>query len=142
MNVIDFEGKKVLIRPGATGKGEDKEVIISNARKADGNNKKFCRKVVAEKTPDGGETLKVTITNARGQSQGDRTWELVLRIETVRYTDTNSPGHRQTVRVIPVDGPATPRSHDDHVPSNHDDQKWVRGKLTRWRQLVGWSNPA
>jgi hypothetical protein len=64
MNVIDFEGKKVLIRPGATDKGECKEVIIGNARKVDENNRISCRKVVAEKTPDGGETLKVTITTS------------------------------------------------------------------------------
>jgi hypothetical protein len=31
MNVIDFEGKKVVIRPSATDKGECKEVIIGNA---------------------------------------------------------------------------------------------------------------
>jgi hypothetical protein len=55
MNVIDFEGKKVLIRPGVTDKGEGKEVIIGNARKADGNNNISCMKVVAEETPDGGE---------------------------------------------------------------------------------------
>jgi hypothetical protein len=55
--------KKVLIRPSTADKGKDKEVIIGNARKADGNNQISCRKVVAEKTPDGGETLKVTITN-------------------------------------------------------------------------------
>jgi hypothetical protein len=59
-----LRGQKVLIRPGATDKGEGKEVIIGNARKVDGNNKISCRKVVAEKTPDGGETLKVTVTNA------------------------------------------------------------------------------
>jgi hypothetical protein len=89
MNVIDFDGKKVLIRPGATDKGEGKEVIIGNARKADGNNKISYRKVVAEKTPDGGETVKVTITNAGGQSQtGDRTWEPVLRI-------ADGPVHRR-----------------------------------------------
>jgi hypothetical protein len=43
MNVIDFEGKKVLIRPGATKKGEGKEVIIGNARKVDGNDKNFLQ---------------------------------------------------------------------------------------------------
>jgi hypothetical protein len=81
MNVIDFEGKKVLIRPDTTDKGEGKEVLIGNARKADENNRISCRKVVAEKTHDGGETLKVTITNAGGQSQtGGRTREHVLRI--------------------------------------------------------------
>ena len=71
MNMIDFNGKRVLIRPSTADKGKDKEVIIGNAREADGNNKISCRKVMAEKTPDGGETLKITITNssAGGQAQ-------------------------------------------------------------------------
>jgi hypothetical protein len=51
MNVIDFEGKKVLIRPSVIDKGECKEVFIGDARKADENNKISCRKVVVEKTP-------------------------------------------------------------------------------------------
>jgi hypothetical protein len=75
MNMIDFKGKRVLIRPSTTDKGKGKEIIIGNAREADENNKISCRKVVAEKTPDGGETLKVTIT-ASGTGgkhrQGDR----------------------------------------------------------------------
>ena len=62
MNMIDFEGKKVLLRPNTADKGKGKETIIGNAKKADGDCKVSCRKVVAEKTPDGGETLKVTIT--------------------------------------------------------------------------------
>jgi hypothetical protein len=45
-------------------KGKGKEVIIGDAREADENNKISCRKVVAEKTPNGGETLKVTITTS------------------------------------------------------------------------------
>ena len=61
MNVIDFNGKKVLIRPNTADKGKDKEVVIGNAWEVDGNNKISCRKVMAEKTPDGGETLKVTV---------------------------------------------------------------------------------
>jgi hypothetical protein len=101
MNVIDFKGKKVLIRPDTTDKGEGKEVIIGNARKANENNKISCRKVVAEKTPDGGETLKVIITNAGGQSQtGGRTWEPILRIADGPIhrrgrsgTSPDSPGH-------------------------------------------------
>jgi hypothetical protein len=64
MNVIDFEGKKVLIPPSTTDKEKGKEVIIGNVWEADENNKTSCRKVVAEKTPDGGETLKVTITTS------------------------------------------------------------------------------
>jgi hypothetical protein len=64
MNMIDFEGKRVLIRPSTADKGKDKEIIIGNIREADGNHKISYRKVVAEKTPDGGETLKVTITTS------------------------------------------------------------------------------
>jgi hypothetical protein len=48
MNVIDFEGKKVLIRPSTADKGKGKEVIIGNTWKADENNKISCREVVAE----------------------------------------------------------------------------------------------
>jgi hypothetical protein len=74
MNMIDFEGKRVLIRPNTVDKGKGKEVIIGNAQEADENNKVSCKKVVAEKTPDGGETLKVTITtsSAGGQAQTGR----------------------------------------------------------------------
>ena len=39
MNVIDFNGKKVLIWPSSADKGKDKEVLIGNTREADGNNK-------------------------------------------------------------------------------------------------------
>ena len=64
MNMIDFEGKRILVRPNTADKGKDKEIIIGNTRETDGNHKISCRKVVAEKTPDGGETLKVTITTS------------------------------------------------------------------------------
>jgi hypothetical protein len=69
INMINFDGNKVLIRPNTAGKGKGKEVIFGDARKADENNKNSCRRVVAERTPDGGETLKVTITtsNAGGR---------------------------------------------------------------------------
>jgi hypothetical protein len=46
--MIDFDGKKVLIRPSAAGMGKGKEVIIGDARKADENNKNSGRKVVVE----------------------------------------------------------------------------------------------
>ena len=53
-----------LIRPSTADKGKGKEIIIGDAREANGNNKISCRKVVAEKNPNGGETLKVTITTS------------------------------------------------------------------------------
>jgi hypothetical protein len=48
MNVIDFEGKKVLIWPSMADKGKGKEVIIGEARKANENNKISCWKVVTK----------------------------------------------------------------------------------------------
>jgi hypothetical protein len=126
INTVDFDGKKVLIQPNAADKGKGKEVIIGDTRKADENDKNYCRKVVAERTPDGGETSKVTITtfNAGGRrKQETRRRHLFCTSRTVRRTDADGLGHRRTVQIIPVDSPATPRNHDDHVPSNHDDQK-------------------
>jgi hypothetical protein len=69
INIINFDGKKILIRPSAANKGKDKEVLIGAAREADEITKNSCRKVVTERTPDGRETLKVTITtsNAGGR---------------------------------------------------------------------------
>jgi hypothetical protein len=102
MNVIDFEGKKVLIRPNTTDKEKGKEVIISDAWKADENNKISCRKVVTEKTPDGGETLKVTITTSRTGGQAHTTEQ--VREPVLRITDGptsrcgRSEAFQQTVR--------------------------------------------
>jgi hypothetical protein len=81
---------------------------------------------MTERTPDGGETLKVTITtsNAEGQVQvGNQVWVPVLRIAdgpTHRHgrsgTSSNSPDHLS-------ERSGNAKSRDDHVPSNHDDQK-------------------
>jgi hypothetical protein len=101
MNVIDFEGKKVLIQPSTADKGKGKEVIIGDARKVDENNKISCRKVVAEKTPNGGETLKVTITtsNTRGQVQArDQARTPILRI-------ADGPTHRRGWSGTPPESP-------------------------------------
>jgi hypothetical protein len=42
MNMIDFEGKRVLIRSSTADEGKDKEIIIDNAREVDGNHKISC----------------------------------------------------------------------------------------------------
>jgi hypothetical protein len=102
MNMIDFKGKRVLIRPSTADKGKDKEVIIDNSREADGNNKISCRKVVAEKTPDGGETLKVTITNSGTgggkRRQGDMRENPYYASRTVRNITGWSGAFQRTVR--------------------------------------------
>jgi hypothetical protein len=108
MNMIDFKGKRVLIRPSTTDKGKDKEVIIGNAREADGNNKISCRKVVAKKTPDGGETLKVTITTSGTGASADKgtcarthtahRGRFGAQARTVRNIARRSGAFQQTVR--------------------------------------------
>jgi hypothetical protein len=99
MNMIDFKGKKVLVRPNTADKGKGKETIIGNAREADENHKNSCRKVVAEKTLDGGGTLKVTITTSgtRGQAR-TKEQEPVLRIP-------DGPTHRRGRVGTTPDGP-------------------------------------
>jgi hypothetical protein len=101
MNVIDFNGKKILIRPSTADKGKEKEVIIGNAREADGNNKISCRKVVTEKTPDGGETLKVTITTSGTGGQAQTRGH--AREPILRITDSLVPKHGWSV--TSPDGP-------------------------------------
>jgi hypothetical protein len=98
MNMIDFEGKRVLIRPSTADEGKNKEIII-NAREANENHNISYRKVVAEKTPDGGETLKVTITTfSTGGQAHTKEQEPVLRI-------LDGPTHRCKRSRTTPDGP-------------------------------------
>jgi hypothetical protein len=122
MNMIDFEGKRVLIRPSTADRGKDKEIIIGNAREADGNHKISCRKVVAEKTPDGGETLKVTITTSgTGGKRIPRSRSLCYASWTGRPIDVDGLGPHRTVRRIPADGPVILKTRNYRISSNHDD---------------------
>ena len=126
INMIDFEGKRVLIWPSTADMGKGKEIIIGNAREADGNHRTSCRKVVAEKTPDGGETLKVTIT-ASGtggkRRPRDRSRSPCCASRTVRHIGADGPGPRWTVWRIPADGLVILKTRNDRVPSNHDNQR-------------------
>jgi hypothetical protein len=68
---------------------------------------------MAEKTPDGGETLKITITisNVGGRRrQSVRHGPLSCALQTVRRIDVDDPGHRRTVRTDQADSPTMPRS--------------------------------
>jgi hypothetical protein len=121
MNMIDFEGKKVLVRPNTLDKGKGKEIVIGNAREADENHKISCRKVVAERTPDEGE--RPSRPPALGGQYWPRSRNPCYASRTVRHTGADGPGPRQTVRIIPADGPALLKARNGHVPSNHDDQR-------------------
>jgi hypothetical protein len=131
MNVVDFNGKKVLILPNTADKGKDKEVIIGNARETDGNNKISCRKVMAEKTPDRGETLKVTITNssAGGQAQTrGYAREPILRI-------ADGPVSRRGRSVTSPDGPkrSDGRSGNIEEPRRPRTFKPRRPEIGTWK---------
>jgi hypothetical protein len=109
MNMIDFEGKRILVWPNTADNGKDKEIITGNTREADGNHKISCRKMVAEKTPDGGETLKVTITTSSvvGQAQ-TKEQELVLRI-------SDGPTHKHRRSETTPDGLENSSERSDHT---------------------------
>jgi hypothetical protein len=88
--------KKVLIWPSAANKGKDKDVLIGDAREADEITKNSCRKVVTQRTPNGRETLKVTITtsNARGRHrQVTGRGHLFYTSRMVRRINANGPVH-------------------------------------------------
>jgi hypothetical protein len=131
VNMIDFKGKRVLIQPSTANKGKDKEVIIGNAREADGNNKISCRKVLVEKTPDGGETLKVTITTSgtgeQAQTRGHAR-EPILRI-------ADGPVPRRGWSVTSPDGPerSSGRSDNAKEPRRPRTFKPRRPEIGTWK---------
>jgi type V secretory pathway adhesin AidA len=129
MNMIDFEGKRILVRPNTTDKGKDKEIIIGNTREADENHKISCRKVVTEKTPDGGETLKVTITtsSAGGQAQ-TKGQEPVLRI-------LDGLTQRRGLSETTPDGPENSNGRPDHTqdPQRPRTFKLRRPEIGTWK---------
>jgi hypothetical protein len=106
--LIYFDGKKVLIRSSAADKGKGKEVIIGDTWKAGENNKNSYRKVVVERTPDGGETLMVNITTSNAGGRRKKVTKrgslfcasrMVWCIErTVRVTARQSGSLQWTVR--------------------------------------------
>ena len=62
---IDLDNAKVLIRPEQTEGAKGKNVIIGEPRPKNVNDKILAREVTLEKTPDGKESLKITIKASR-----------------------------------------------------------------------------
>ena len=60
VNMIDLNDKKVLIRPGVADKDKEKSIIIGNSQALDENKRILSKEIMAEKTVDGGGTLKIT----------------------------------------------------------------------------------
>jgi hypothetical protein len=73
INMIVLNENKILVWPNAVDKNKGKIVVISNPRVLNEDKSVLSREVVAEKTPDGGETLKIPNRNedTRGQTRSD-----------------------------------------------------------------------
>ena len=78
MNVLDLEGKKVLLRPEAAEAANKSNVVIGEPRKVAGN-KTAGRQVTVSRQPDGGEVIKITINNPALGGQGPRADKLPPR---------------------------------------------------------------
>jgi len=70
---VDLQSAKVLLRPDQSGSAKGKNVIIGNERPMASNAKAPTREVVLDKSPDGRESIKVTIKGSGlgGQASGD-----------------------------------------------------------------------
>ena len=81
INTLHLKGKKVLVRLEVVDKDTGKGVRIGDPRVPDESKETISKKVVAEKTPDEGETLKITIksSNTRRQAQKEG------RVESLFY---------------------------------------------------------
>lgn len=65
VDTIDLNNAKVLIRPEQAEGAKGKNVIICEERLKTSEDKILARKVVVEKTPDGKESLKITVKASR-----------------------------------------------------------------------------
>ena len=80
VHTIDLNNAKILIRPEQAEGAKEKNVIIGEERPKDVKDKILAREVVLEKTPDGRESLKITVKASRpgGQESSlrDTSWPI------------------------------------------------------------------
>ena len=74
MNVLDLEGKKVLLRPEAAEGANKSNMIIGKPRKEAVSNE-MRRQVTLSRQPDGQEVIKITIKNSALGGQQPRARE-------------------------------------------------------------------
>jgi len=84
VHTIDLDNFKVLIRPEQAEGAKGKNVIIEEERLKNVNNKILARKVVLEKTPDGKESLKITLKASRPGGQASSSQNLSRPVTQVR----------------------------------------------------------
>ena len=99
LHAIDLNNAKVLIRPEQAEGAKGKNVIISDERPKNVNDKILATEVVLEKTPDGKESLKITLRASRpgGQaSSSQNSSRPVIQVPPVRpASSTGQTGHPQ-----------------------------------------------
>jgi hypothetical protein len=69
INTMELQQPKVLVRPHQVEATKGKNVVVGEA-KPDLRRKELTREVADEKTPDGRETLKITVKASRLEGQG------------------------------------------------------------------------
>ena len=74
VHTIDFNNAKVLIRPEQAEGAKGKNVIIGESRPKNVDDTILAREVTLKKSPDGKESLKITIKASRpgGQESSSR----------------------------------------------------------------------
>jgi hypothetical protein len=84
VDTIDLSNAKVLIRPEQAEGAKGKNVIIGEARPKNSEDKILAWEVMIEKTPDGKESIKITVKASRlgGASK------FLTRLESACYLDT------------------------------------------------------
>ena len=71
VHTINLNNAKVLIRPEQAVGAKGNNVIIGEERRKNVNDRILARKVVLEKTPDGKESLKITVKASRPGGQAN-----------------------------------------------------------------------
>jgi len=69
LHTNDLNNAKVFIRPEQAAGAKGKNVIIGEGRPKNVNDKILAREVVLEKTPDGKESLRITLKASRPGGQ-------------------------------------------------------------------------
>ena len=96
LHTIDLNNAKVLIRPKQAEGAKGKNVIIGEEMPKNINDKILAREVVLEKTPDGKESLKITLKASRPGGQASSSQNSSRPVTQVRLVrPASSTGQTQ-----------------------------------------------
>jgi hypothetical protein len=116
INILYLKEKKVLVQPDVANKVKAKSVVIGDPCVIDENKQIHSKEVIAQKTLDGKETLKITIKTKRSSPLSSILW-------MVWPLRSDGPNPWQTVRLPTVDGPQMNKNTSAPGPLDHDVQR-------------------